>query len=293
MTTMTDELQSLLSNPMAKDSTDRRDFMKVTLGTGFAAAVLPTLSQAAITTDTDGLEAGTVQLSVDGQVVPVYRAQPKDGRKLPVVLVVSEIFGVHHHIADIARRFAKQGYLALAPDLFVRQGDATKYDSIPELMKAIIAKVPDAQVMRDLDACVAWAAEHGGDTSRLAVTGFCWGGRITWMYAAHNPKVKAGVAWYGRLVQDKTTLQSQHPVDIAGELKVPVLGLYGGRDTGILLDSVDQMKAALAKGKSGSEIVVYPDAGHGFHADYRPSYVEADAKDGWKRCLDWFRRHGA
>ncbi len=293
MTTMTDELQSLLSNPMAKDSTDRRDFMKVTLGTGFAAAVLPTLSQAAITTDTDGLEAGTVQLSVDGQVVPVYRAQPKDGRKLPVVLVVSEIFGVHHHIADIARRFAKQGYLALAPDLFVRQGDATKYDSIPELMKAIIAKVPDAQVMRDLDACVARAAEHGGDTSRLAVTGFCWGGRITWMYAAHNPKVKAGVAWYGRLVQDKTTLQSQHPVDIAGELKVPVLGLYGGRDTGILLDSVDHMKAALAKGKSGSEIVVYPDAGHGFHADYRPSYVEADAKDGWKRCLDWFRRHGA
>ena len=293
MTTMTDELESLLSNPMAKDMTDRRDFMKVTLGTGFAAAVLPTLSQAAITTDTEGLDAGTVHLTIDGQVVPVYRAQPKDVRKLPVVLVVSEIFGVHQHIADIARRFAKQGYLALAPDLFVRQGDPTTYESIPELMKSIIAKVPDTQVMRDLDACVAWAGEHGGDTSRLAVTGFCWGGRITWMYAAHNPKLKAGVAWYGRLVQDKTALQPQHPVDVAPELKVPVLGLYGGRDAGIPLDSVERMKSALARGKSGSEIVVYADAGHGFHADYRPSYVEADAKDGWKRCLDWFRRHGA
>ncbi len=292
MTTMTDELESLLSNPMAKDMTDRRDFVKITLGTGFAAAVLPTLSQAAISTDSEGLEVGTVQLNIDGQAVPVYRAQPKGASKLPVVLLVSEIFGIHHYIADIARRYAKLGYLVLAPDLFVRQGDATKYESIPELMKAIIAKVPDAQVMRDLDACVAWAAEHGGDTSRLAVTGYCWGGRITWMYAAHNPKVKAGVAWYGRLVQDKTALQPQHPVDIAGELTAPVLGLYGGRDTGISLSSVEQMKAALAKGKSGSEIVVYPDAGHGFHADYRPSYAEADAKDGWKRCLDWFRRHG-
>ncbi len=292
MTTMTDELESLLSNPMAKDRTDRRDFMKVALGTGFAAAVLPTLSQAAISTDSEGLDTGTVQLSIDGQAVPVYRAQPKGASKPPVVLLVSEIFGIHHYIADIARRYAKLGYLVLAPDLFMRQGDATKYESIPELMKAIIAKVPDAQVMRDLDACVAWAAEHGGDTSRLAVTGYCWGGRITWMYAAHNPKVKAGVAWYGRLVQDKTALQPQHPVDIAGELTAPVLGLYGGRDTGISLSSVEQMKAALAKGKSGSEIVVYPEAGHGFHADYRPSYVEADAKDGWTRCIDWMKRHG-
>ncbi len=292
MKTMTDELASLLSNPMATDITDRRDFMKITLGTGFAAAVLPTLSQAAISTDSEGLDAGTVQLSIDGRAVPVYRAQPKGGSKLPVVLLVSEIFGIHHYIADIARRYAKLGYLVLAPDLFVRQGDATKYESIPELMKEIIAKVPDGQVMRDLDACVAWAAEHGGDTSRLAVTGYCWGGRITWMYAAHNPKVRAGVAWYGRLVQDKTALQPQHPVDIAIELKVPVLGLYGGRDTGIPVSSVEQMKAALAKGKSGSEIVVYPDAGHGFHADYRPSYVEADAKDGWKRCVDWLKRHG-
>ncbi len=292
MTTMTDELESLLSNPMAKDMTDRRDFVKITLGTGFAAAVLPTLSQAAISTDSEGLEVGTVQLNIDGQAVPVYRAQPKGASKLPVVLLVSEIFGIHHYIADIARRYAKLGYLVLAPDLFVRQGDATQYESIPELMKAIIAKVPDAQVMRDLDACVAWAGEHGGDLSRMAVTGYCWGGRITWMYAAHNPKLKAGAAWYGRLVQDKNALQPQHPVDIAGELRVPVLGLYGGKDSGISLASVEQMKAGLAKGNSGSEIVVYPDAGHGCHADYRPSYVEADAQDGWQRCLDWFRRHG-
>lgn len=293
MKNVTDELQSLLSNPAPVPVDDRRDFVKAALGTGFAAAVLPTLSMAAISTDADGLEVGTMQMMVGEQVVPVYRAQPKGGKQLPVVLVVSEIFGVHEHIADIARRFAKQGYLALAPDLFVRQGDPTKYASIPELMKDIIAKVPDEQVMQDLDACVAWAYRHTGDTGRLAVTGFCWGGRITWMYAAHNPQVKAGVAWYGRLVQDKNPLQPQHPVDIAPQLKAPVLGLYGGKDAGIPLASVEQMRAALAQGRSGSEIVVYPDAGHGFHADYRPSYAEADARDGWKRCLDWFRRHGA
>ena len=292
MTMITDELESLLSNPMAKDRTDRRDFMKVTLGTGFAAAVLPTLSQAAIVTDTDGLEAGTIQIMVGEQAVPVYRAQPLGGRHLPVVLVVSEIFGVHQHIADIARRFAKLGYLALVPDLFVRQGDPTKYTSIPELLKDLIAKVPDEQVMGDLDACVAWAYRNNGDTGRMAVTGFCWGGRITWLYAAHNPQLKAGVAWYGRLVQDKNPLQPVHPVDIAPKLKVPVLGLYGGKDAGIPLDSVEQMRAALARGSSHSDIHVYADAGHGFHADYRPGYVEADARDGWKRCIDWFKRHG-
>jgi carboxymethylenebutenolidase len=293
---MTDELDSLLSNPAAKNAAnpapDRRDFMKLALGTGFAAAVLPTLSQAAITTDTDGIDAGTVQMMVGDQAVPVYRAQPSGGRQLPVVLIVSEIFGVHQYIADIARRFAKLGYLALAPDLFVRQGDPMKYASIPELIKEVIAKVPDEQVMQDLDACVAWAYRHNGDTSRLAVTGFCWGGRITWMYAAHNPQVKAGAAWYGRLVQDKNPLQPQHPVDIAAQLKVPVLGLYGGKDAGIPLESVEQMRAALDKGHSHSEIRVYQDAGHGFHADYRPSYVEGDAHDGWQRCIAWFRRHG-
>ncbi len=287
-----EDLDSLLSNPNANNNPTRRDFMKTTLGTGFAAAVLPTLSKAAITTDTDGLDAGTVTVMVGDHAMSVYRAQPRDKRAMPVVLVVSEIFGVHQHIADIARRFAKLGYLALAPDLFSRQGDPTKYTSIPDLLKNLIAKVPDEQVMQDLDACEAWAYRNGGDTSRIGITGFCWGGRITWLYAAHNPKVKAGVAWYGRLVGDRNELQPRYPVDIAASLKAPVLGLYGGKDDGIPLSSVEAMRAALHKGSSGAEIVVYPDAGHAFYADYRPSYVEAAAHDGWKRCTDWFKKHG-
>ena len=287
-----EDLDSLLSNPNANHHPTRRDFMKTTLGTGFAAAVLPTLSSAAIVTDTDGLDAGTVTVMVGDHPMPVYRAQPKGKSRLPVVLVVSEIFGVHQHIADIARRFAKLGYLALAPDLFGRQGDPTQYTSIPDLLKNLIAKVPDEQVMNDLDACEAWAYRNGGDTSRIGITGFCWGGRITWLYAAHNPKVKAGVAWYGRLVGDRNALQTRYPVDIVTSLKAPVLGLYGGKDDGIPLSSVDAMRAALDKGGSGSDIVVYPEAGHAFYADYRPSYVESAAHDGWKRCTDWFKNHG-
>jgi carboxymethylenebutenolidase len=225
--------------------------------------------------------------------VPVYRAAPQGKSNLPVVLVISEIFGVHEHIADVARRFAKQGYLALAPDLFVRHGDATRPASIADLIRDIISKTPDAEVMADLDACVAWAGDHGGDVARLAVTGFCWGGRITWLYAAHNPGVKAGVAWYGRLVGDTHSIYPRHPVDIAPTLKVPVLGLYGAQDSGIPLESVEKMKEALAKGSSRSDFVVYPNSGHAFNADYRPSYVEADAKDGFARTLAWFKAHGA
>lgn len=292
MPDLTNDLDSLLSNPNARNNTNRRDFIKTTLGTGFAAAVLPTLSNAAIVTDTEGLEAGPVTVMVGEHPMQVYRAQPKGKKNLPIIFVVSEIFGVHQHIADIARRFAKLGYLALAPDLFGRQGDPTKATSIPDLLKNLIAKVPDEQVMNDLDACEAWAYRNAGDTSRIGITGFCWGGRITWLYAAHNPKVKAGVAWYGRLLGDKNALQPRYPVDVAAALKAPVLGLYGGKDEGIPLTSVDAMRAELAKGGSGSEIVVYPDAGHSFNADYRPSYVESAAHDGWKRCTDWFRKHG-
>jgi carboxymethylenebutenolidase len=263
---------------------------------GFAAAVRPVVAQSTIHTDTEGLTAGTVTLDIDGQAVPVYHARPagedKLPAKLPVILVVSEIFGVHEHIADVARRFARQGYLTLAPELFVRQGDAHSITDIPTLFQQIVLKAPDAQVMADLDACVAWAARNGGDIDRLGITGFCWGGRVTWLYSAHNPKVKAGVAWYGRLVGDKTANQPQQPVDIAPSLKVPVLGLYGGKDHGISLESVEQMKAALAQGSSGSAIVVYPDADHAFHADYRPTYNLQAARDGWARALDWFKQHG-
>lgn len=292
MSSLKDDFDSLVGNTSLPDGLDRRVFLKATIGTGFAAAVMPVMAQSVIKTDTAGLTAGEVTLNVKGQNVPMYRAQPEGKTNLPVILVVSEIFGVHEHIADVARRFAKQGYLALAPELFSRQGDPSAYGSIAELQKEIIAKVPDEQVMSDLDACVAWAKQNGGNTEKLGITGFCWGGRITWLYAAHNTTVKAGVAWYGRLVGDKTALAPKHPIDIAGSLKVPVLGLYGAKDTGIPLESVEKMKAALAEGGSKSEFVIYPNSGHAFHADYRPSYVESDAKDGWNRCLAWFKKHG-
>ena len=292
MSDMKKDFDSLFSPTPLSETVDRRGFLGAALGTGFAAAVMPVCAQTAIKTDSAGLTAGEVMVPVKGQNVPVYRAQPEGKKNLPVVLVVSEIFGVHEHIADIARRFAKQGYMALAPDLFVRQGDPTSYGSVAEVMKEVIAKTPDEQVMADLDAVAAWAKDQGGDPGKLGITGFCWGGRIVWLYSAHNPKVKAGVAWYGRLVGDKTPTTPTQPLDIASKLKVPVLGLYGGKDTGIPLETVDQMKAALAKGGSKSEFVIYPNAPHAFHADYRPSYVEADAKDGWKRCLAWFKSHG-
>jgi carboxymethylenebutenolidase len=283
---------SLVAGSAFEDGVDRRVFLKAALGTGFAAATLPVAAQSVIKTDTNGLTAGTVHIKVGDTSVPVYRAQPAGKKNLPVILVVSEIFGVHEHIADVARRFAKLGYLALAPDLFVRQGDAGKVPNIADLMRDIISKTSDAQVMGDLDACVDWARHNGGNVDKLGITGFCWGGRITWMYCAHNPKVKAGVAWYGRLVGDPSPNTPKHPIDVAASLQVPVLGLYGAKDQGIPVDTIDRMKAELAKGKTGSTFVVYPDAGHAFNADYRPSYVEADAKDGWKRALDWFKSHG-
>lgn len=293
MNHLKEDFDSLLAKTPLSDGFDRRVFLKTALGSGFAAAVMPVVAQNVIKTDTAGLTAGEVSIAVNGQNVPVYRAQPEGKTNLPVVLVVSEIFGVHEHIADIARRFAKQGYLALAPELFVRQGDPMGYGTVAELMKEVISKVPDKQVMGDLDACIAWAGQNGGNADKAGITGFCWGGRITWLYCAHNPKLKAGVAWYGRLVGDKTALTPTHPIDIAASLKVPVLGLYGAKDDGISQESIEKMKAALARGKSRSEFVVYPNSGHAFNADYRPSYVEADAKDGWARCLAWFKAHGA
>ncbi|MDQ6628087.1 MAG: dienelactone hydrolase family protein [Pseudomonadota bacterium] len=248
-----------------------------------------------ITTDSDGLDAGLVTIDAAGFAMPAYRAMPAGKHGLPVVIVVSEIFGVHAHIADVARRFAKLGYLAIAPELFVRHGDAKAAVDIPTLFATVVLKAPHAQVLTDLDACVAWAGQNGGDLSRLGVTGFCWGGLITWLYAAHSNAVKAGVAWYGRLNGVKTERQSSYPIDEAGALQAPVLGLYGGADTGIPLEGVEQMKTALAAGSAAarrSEIVVYPSANHAFFADYRPNYDKAAAEDGWRRCLDWLRAHG-
>ena len=286
-----------LDHPDARLDLTRRDFVRTALGSGFAAAVLPVAAQT-IRTDSTGLAVGEVTILSGDFKMPAYRAMPAGKTaptKLPVVLVVSEIFGVHEHIADVARRFAQLGYLAIAPELFVRQGDAKSYGEIGKLVTEVVGKVPDAQVMGDLDACVAWAHANGGDTARLGITGFCWGGRITWLYAAQSPAVKAGVAWYGQLVGVPSELKPNNPIDIVGQLKAPVLGLYGAQDQGIPLAAVDQMKAALATGNAAakaSQFVVYPGAPHAFHADYRPSYKKDAAQDGWKRCVAWFKANG-
>jgi len=280
---------------LGPDGSTRREFVRRSVGAGFAAAVLPVMAQSVIKTSAEGLEAGEVTIPVGDFKMPAYRAVRKGLVKAPVVLVVSEVFGVHEHIADVARRLAHQGYCAIAPELFVRQGDAGAYAEIGKLIAEVIAKVPDAQVMGDLDATVAWASAQGMDTSRLGLTGFCWGGRIAWLYAAHNPSLKAAVAWYGRLQGDSTALSPKHPLDLVASLKAPVLGLYGEKDAGISLDSIAKMKAALATGSAAaqaSEFVVYPDAPHAFHADYRPSYRAEAAQDGWARCLRWFKSHG-
>ena len=287
--------QALLNASDAQSQPTRRTALKAALGVGYAAAALPIMAQTAIKTGTDGLTAGEVTVDVNGFKMPAYRAAPAGKTGLPVVLVLSEIFGVHEHIADVARRFAHLGYMAIAPELFVRQGDAQSYGEMAKLMSEVIAKVPDAQVMGDLDATVKWAAANGGDTSRLGVTGFCWGGRQVWLYAAHNPAVKAGVAWYGRLVGQATELNPKQPVDIGAGIHGPVLGLYGGADTGIPQDTVDKMKTVLASGNAAakaSQFVVYPDAPHAFNADYRPSYRKDAADDGWKRATAWFKANG-
>lgn len=284
---MHEDLLSLLPKP---DFT-RREFVVTTLVTGFALAVQPVTAQT-ITTDTTGLEAGEVKIPTADGTMPAYRAMPSGASSPPVVLVVQEIFGVHEHIKDICRRLAKLGYLAVAPELYARQGDVSKITDFREIMSEVVSKVPDAQVMSDLDATVAWAKKAGGNTAKLAITGFCWGGRIVWLYAAHNADVKAGVAWYGRLVGQPDDLHPKSPIDVVAQLKAPVLGLYGGADNGIPVESVEQMRKALVAANQPSEIQLYPDTPHGFHADYRPTYRKEQAEDGWKRLQAWFKKHG-
>ena len=272
-----------MRNPELTENGSRAD--------AFAAAVEPVAAQTRITTDTQGLTAGDVRVATRDGDMTVYRAMPSGGRNLPTVLVVQEIFGLHEHIKDVARRLAKAGYLAVAPDLYARQGDVSKIENIDDI-RPIVAKVPDAQVMSDLDAAADWAAKNGGDASKLGITGFCWGGRIVWLYAAHSARLRAGVAWYGKVEAPPTALQPRPPIELVKEIKAPVLGLYGGADAGIPNDGVDRMRAALEAAGKRSEIHTYPDAPHAFFADYRPSYREAAARDGWKRLLDWFRAHG-
>jgi carboxymethylenebutenolidase len=289
---MTQTVHPDLLSLLPKIDWTRRGFVVTTLASGFALAVQP-VSAETITTSSEGLEAGEVKIPVADGEIPAYRAMPASGGPFPTVLVVQEIFGVHEHIKDICRRFAKIGYLAVAPEMYARQGDVSKLTDIQEIIAKVVSKVPDKQVMDDLDAAVAWATKSGkGNADKLGVTGFCWGGRIVWLYAAHNPNLKAGVAWYGRLVGQASDLTPKHPLELAASLKAPVLGLYGGADQGIPNDTVEKMQAALKEAKQPSEIVLYPDTPHGFHADYRPSYRAKEATDGWKRAVDWFKKHG-
>lgn len=281
-----------LTNFRPKTEFNRREFIVTSLSAGFALAVQP-ISAQTITTDSNGLTAGEVKIPVADGEIPAYRAMPAKGKSFPVVLVVQEIFGVHEHIKDLCRRFAKAGHMAIAPEMYARQGDVSKLTSINDI-RPIVAKVPDAQVMSDLDASVAYAKKSGsGNTAKLGITGFCWGGRIVWLYAAHNPDLKAGVAWYGRLVGTASELLPKHPVDVAAQLKAPVLGLYGAKDQGIPQDTVEKMRAAIKAANGKSEIIVYPEAGHGFNADYREGYNKEAAQDGWRRMQEWFKKYGA
>jgi carboxymethylenebutenolidase len=279
-------------------STGRRGFVAGSLCGGFAASVVPTgaLLAQTITTEAQGLRAEAVSIpTADGREIPGYLAAPRTFRRTPIVLVVQEIFGVHEHIRDVCRRLAHAGYCAIAPELFFRQGDPSRMASAAEIVQTLVPRVTDAQVLSDLDAALAFGRANGGDDSRLAITGFCWGGRIAWLYAAHQPEVKAAVAWYGRLTGAASPATPLHPYDVATRIHGPVLGLYGGADQGIPVDTVDEMKRRLAQGSAAaraSEFVVYPDAPHAFHADYRPTYRKEAAQDAWTRALAWLRRHG-
>ena len=293
------EFDALLPGQSTESGSTRRTALKAALGAGYAATAMPIMAQTAIKTSSDGLKTGETTFEVNGFKVPAYYAAPAGKTGLPVVLVIQEIFGVHEYIADTARRFAQAGYLAVAPELFARQGDPTQYGEMAKLMAEVVSKVPDAQVMADLDGAVMWAGANGGDVKKVGITGFCWGGRITWLYAAQSKNVKAGVAWYGRLVGASTPITPKHPLDLAAQISAPVLGLYGEKDGGIPLTTVEQMKAALADAGSkgneaakASEFVIYPDAPHAFHADYRPSYRKEAADDGFKRALAWFKANG-
>jgi carboxymethylenebutenolidase len=290
-----DEVNSL--SPASLSGSTRREFIGGSVIAGFAAAVAPTgtLLAQVIKTDTEGLVAGMVQIPAAGRSIPAYRAAPAGRTNLGVVVIVHEIYGVHEYIQDVCRRFAKQGYLAIAPDFFVRQGDVTRYNSVAEIFSNVVIHVPDSQVLSDVSAALTWAAGQGGSLAKSGVTGFCWGGRIVWMASEALPQLRAGVAWYGRLMTGVNQATPRHPHDIADKLRWPVLGLYGGKDDGIGLDTVEEMETRLSfggKASQDSKFVIYPDAPHAFHADYRPTFRKEAAEDGFRRAVEWFRKFG-
>ncbi|MBF2013917.1 MAG: dienelactone hydrolase family protein [Rivularia sp. T60_A2020_040] len=277
---------------MTQNNFGRRELLLASLTAGFAMAVEPIYAQV-INTKTRGLVAGEVKIPVADGVIPAYRAMPRLGANFPVVLVVQEIFGVHEYIQDVCRRFAQLGYMAIAPQMFARYGDVSKLNDTQEIISKVVSKVPDTQVLSDLDATVIWAKNTGkADVDKLGITGFCWGGRIVWLYAAHSPQLKAGVAWYGRLTGDSNPLQPQYPIDIAPLIKAPVLGLYAGEDKNIPVSDVEKIREALKQNKTPTQIIVYPNAPHGFHADYRPSYRKEAAENGWLLLQNWFKKYG-
>lgn len=297
--------EDLLALTNHKAHWSRRDFMAGAISSGvasgFALAAQPVCAQTVVHTDVRYLTAEMVQVPTENGTIPAYCAKPAPSRvpplstsALPIIVVVQEIFGVHEHIRDVCRRFAQLGYLAIAPELFHRQGDASTLKDNKEIFAQIVAKVPDWQVMRDIDATVRWADRNGGTRYKLGITGFCWGGRIAWMYPAHNDYVKASVAWYGRLSGEKTLLTPLHPIDVTDNIRVPVLGLYGATDAGIPVKDVEHMRAALGKKllSASSTLHLYPDTPHAFFADYRPSYREKEAADAWDRCIAWFKKSG-
>ena len=289
-----DAFESGLEGLLPRSQWSRRGFVMTSLITGFALSMQP-VSAETITTDTNGLEAGEVKVPVADGSIPAYRAMPAQGGPFPTVLVVQEVFGVHEHIKDICRRLAKAGYYAIAPELYARQGDPSKYTDIPTLVSEIVVKVPADQVMSDLDATEAYAKSSGkADTAKLAVTGFCWGGWATWMYAAHNPNLKAAVAWYGPPARPyKGKSGDVTSFDLAKDVKIPFLGLFGELDQNPKPEDAKKFGELVKQaGNQNVEIVVYPGATHGFHADYRPSYRADAAKDGWTRMLAWFKDHG-
>jgi carboxymethylenebutenolidase len=270
----------------------RRAFIVSSLAAGFALAVLP-VSAETITTDTKGLTAGEVKIPVEAGSIPGYRAMPQSGGPFPTILVVQEVFGVHEHIKDICRRLAKAGLFAMAPALYAREGDVARMSDMRQI-RQVVAKVPERQVASDLDATVVWAkSTEKADTSRLGIVGFCWGGRQVWLYAAHNPQLKAGVSWYGVLQRPKSDMTPENPIDLVQHINAPILGLSGGADPAIPVAQIDAMRAALKAAGKPSEIIVYPDTPHGFNADYRPSYRPQQARDGWRRMLAWFKQHDA
>jgi carboxymethylenebutenolidase len=280
------EIAGLRDYPLA-----RRGLMMSGLISGFTLATTRVDAQM-IHTDTSGLDGGEIKIPTSSGDLPAYYARPSKGSSFPTVLVTEEIFGVHEHIKDLCRRLAKVGFLAVATEYYARIGDLSKMTDSAMIFKDVINKAPDAQMMSDMDATAAWAAKNKGSATKLAITGFCRGGRQTWLYATHNPHLKAAAAWYGPVNTADTDIQPHSPLEIADQLKCPLLGMYAGLDPSI---QVSDVVAAQAKAKAAGktvEIVVFPDAQHGFNADYRPSYNALDAATGWKLMLDWFKTNG-